>query len=134
MTAENNHYISRRQFILTALAGMSALTIGGCDSAKSKVAQQLTKTIADPDVTRRFGRLYLDAHPGEADLERLLATIDRRLKESHGRGIYHDNPQQLAEHLDRQVRDDFRRGEMVKVDNWLLSRTEARIYACYALL
>jgi hypothetical protein len=42
-------------------------------------------------------------------------------------------PSRLAAALRAQIRRDFARGEIVAIDGWLLSRTEARLYALAAI-
>lgn len=45
------------------------------------------------------------------------------------RGTNHHTSHSLAQAIRRQSREDFRTGQIVKVDGWMLSLTEARLYA-----
>jgi hypothetical protein len=136
MSTDEKQSLSRRHFILSVLSGLAAVKLAGCGSLpeSNPLALRLSQTIGDADATSYFGRLYLERYPEEAEIERLLERIDKELIGEFSQGMHSDKPQLLAEHLDKQVRSDYRRGEVVRVDDWLLSRTEARIYACFVLL
>ena len=85
----------------------------------------------DADAAARIGRAYLAANPGEANLDTLLAAIDSAL----GGGIEaaDSDPQGVLTALQRAVRAEYLRGESVKVQGWVLSVTETRVYALLAL-
>lgn len=136
MFTDNRQNLSRRHFILSVLSGLAAVTLEGCGSltAKNPLVLRLSQTIGDADASKYFGHLYLQHFPEEAEIEQLLERIDAGLIGEFDQGMQSENPQLLAEYLDKQVRSDYRDGEVVQVDGWLLSRTEARIYACFALL
>src|SRR5690606_2898810 len=67
---------------------------------------------------RLLGERYLDAHPGERDAAKLLASLGGALD---------------REALARAVREDARAGRTVQVEGWILSLTEARLYGLAAL-
>jgi hypothetical protein len=70
------------------------------------------------------GRLYLDLTPRENDSASLLAflpdadTVDDK---------YWDT-------FEEQLRRDFRTGETVSIDGWVLARSECRLYGLLYLL
>jgi hypothetical protein len=75
-----------------------------------------------------LGRLYLREHPNEQHAEILIKLL-----------LPHDDKKPpadsaaLKKHLMRRQYEDFANGDTVIVDNWVLSRNEARLYALAAL-
>ncbi len=137
MPADNRLKLSRRQFIISLASGLAAtITLQGCGSPvdRSVIAQRLARTIGDQTAAKRFGVAYLRAYPDEAGIELLVELIDDSVVGEYGQGMSLTDSQLLAEHLNKQVRDEYRRGEAIQVDGWILSRTEARLYALSALL
>ncbi|MEJ2611800.1 MAG: hypothetical protein P8179_17415 [Candidatus Thiodiazotropha sp.] len=133
---ESDMKLSRRDFILLVVSGLAVVTLEGCGAllTSNSLTHQLAETIGYPDAARHFGRIYLEGYPDEAKIELLVERIDVGLIAEQGQDMSHEDPLRLAKHLDDQVRSDYCSGEVVRVDGWLLSRTEARIYACFALL
>jgi hypothetical protein len=80
----------------------------------------------------RLGNAYRSAHPAEADAAVLLDAIDRALAAA-GAGAAATPPAVLASAMQQRVRDEYTRGEVVRVTGWILSVTEARLYALVAL-
>ena len=125
---------SRRTFLLTALVG--ALAAAGCgeqgtSGSVAAVPAWLPGAVGDADAAARVGRAYLAAHPGEANLDSLLAAIDSALG---GRiEAANSDPQGVLTALQRAVRAEYLRGESVNVQGWVLSVTETRVYALLAL-
>ena len=127
---------SRRRF-LRRLSGLTALCMMPRSWALERAAQaaqcesvdSLLAHINDLDAARILGWSYLAKHPAEADQRHLL---DRVL----GTGLTpwsNPNASALRRHLALQQRQDFQNGATVTVDGWILSRTEARLYALCAL-
>ena len=78
----------------------------------------------------RFGTAYLDAHPAERDPAVLFQAL---LDVTAGADPQRDPGATLAA-LERAVRWEYRTGDVVSVDGWLLSRSEARLYALATLV
>ena len=130
----------RRSFLLTVLAGSlcAALPVSGAGiasagfSANDKPAW-LSGTTGEHDAVVRLGRVYLAAHPGEQDAGFLLTAIERASAVSSGSATLDRlDPQQVVEVLRHVVRSEYIRGDVVPVDRWVLSTTEARLYALVA--
>ncbi len=129
MSGDDRLKFSRRDFIISLLSAMAATTtLHGCGSAPDggQIRQRLSLTIGDQAAAKHFGQVYLEEHPSETDIELLLKRI--------GGDMNLNDPELLAERLDQQVRNEYRRGESVMVNGWVLSRTEARLYALVTLL
>ncbi len=137
MATDNKLSLSRRDFILSLLSGIAAAaTLQGCGSPADtgQIAQRISQTIGDTAAAKRFGAAYLRDHPDDTGIEILLERIDEKLIPEFGQGMDLDDPQLLAQHLDKQIRNEYRHSEVVQVEGWILSRTEARLYALIALL
>jgi len=125
---------SRRTFLLTVLVGALAPT--GCGDKDASpptdtVPPWLPGAVGDVDAAARIGRAYLQANRGERNLDTLLAAIDAALVGDPGLGGV--DTQRLLTALQHRVRAEYLRGESVNVQGWVLSVTEARVYAVLAL-
>jgi hypothetical protein len=114
--------MKRRLFIKASVAG-GALAFPGASLLAARVVvarppEDLNKLFADEAKIRQLGRNYLAAFPGEDDIDILqnLAVPVENLS--------------LAT---AAVKQDFDNGDVVTVDGWVLSRTEARHCALYSM-
>ena len=76
-------------------------------------------TAFDNDEIGPLGLEYLTLNPVENDIDRLKSLLTASADEIG---------------LDEQSKLDFVNGDTVRVDGWVLSRTEARRYALYSLV
>lgn len=126
--------MNRRRLVLGA-AGLAAsavlwrLEMWLPRSAES-VAARLTGLLTQADSARVIGREYLLATPAEATTARLTALV---VAAALPRGIRGATDAQLHAHLSARIRDDFAEERVVTVAGWILSRTEARLYALTSL-
>jgi hypothetical protein len=92
-------------------------------------APALLAVLNDPRSARVIGRAYLRTLPAA---ERTAGHLVRAISADNTRG-----PRCPTSNLPRlindSVRHDFAAGAVVAVDGWVLSRTEARLYALAAL-
>jgi hypothetical protein len=89
-----------------------------------------------PDIAAggRLGRAYLTAHPDELDLQRLVNGVFGPMRLSGGADAIDSTPEAvLIARVRRVVIDDYLAGRIVNIDGWVLSITEARLYALAAL-
>lgn len=126
---------SRRGFLLTVVS--AALALAGCGEQGStqsaaSLPPWLPGAVGDVDAAARLGRVYLADHPHERQLDTLLSAIDAALGGDAGSGGR--DPQQVLGRLQEVVGADYRRGAAVNVQGWVLSFTEARVYAVLALV
>jgi hypothetical protein len=95
----------------------------------------LGEITGERDAVVHLGNAYLAAHPGEQGAGFLVAAIERtcaaRLGTDTLAGL---EPQQAVGILQRVVRSEYIRGDVVQVDRWVLSTSEARLYALVASL
>lgn len=125
---------SRRTFLLTVLVGALAAT--GCGDKDASpptdaVPPWLPGAVGDVDAAARIGQAYLQANRGERNLDTLLQAIDTALVGDPG--LRGGETQRVLTALQHTVRAEYLRGESVNVQGWVLSVTEARVYAVLAL-
>jgi hypothetical protein len=85
-----------------------------------------------PQQAAKLGRIYLALHPEEENREVLLSKVDVALQAISGTSNSTET-NRTFEALDQAVRNDYKLGHLVIVDQWVLARTEARLYALFAL-
>ena len=120
--------LSRRECLalLAALVSSGVASPGLSAAERAEGRNVLERFCREPrwQSTRVAGKAFLEAHPDEGDLGQL---VDRLLEG-------YEPLLALDTFLDLKVRTDFAKGETVRVANWLLSKTEGRLYAAVALL
>lgn len=108
--------IARRRFLEISLVGAAAAMVHGLARGQERPPAGLSPR--GLHAARTLGRRYLREHPEERrfdDVEALLAA---------GGG----GEEPLAG-IRRAIREDFDRERVVRVDGWVLARTEARLCA-----
>jgi hypothetical protein len=88
------------------------------------VAQVLRGLVIHRESAIQLGLAYLRAHPDEYGATELTALI------LGGRGVPRGGE---AASVSARMRADFEARRVVTVDGWILSRTEARLYALCAV-
>lgn len=96
----------------------TALGLAGADPDQGTLLRQL---VPHRSSAARLGRLYLATAPQEADPSRLAALILE--------GSPSVSPRSLASRFSA----DFAAGRTVRLDGWVMSRSEARLCALAAL-
>ncbi len=98
----------------------------------SRLRQRLAGIIGCPDSAVVVGRAFLDMAPGEAD-PKLLADLicqGRTRSKEAALALDEGGTRRLVQ---TWIREDFAQGRTVSVQGWILSLTEARLYALTAL-
>lgn len=140
MQAQTSFDPSRRRLLLGMLIGMAAGGLGGCAATLSssvdaeRSGQWLAAMTGRGEGMARFGSAYLRDFPAERDLQVLWHALYEVLERQGAEFAAAVDPAGAFMYLDRAVREEYRRGEVVEVDGWLLSRSEARLYAAATLL
>ena len=122
------HGSKRRQFLAGALLSIAgslrvAQLVG---SEPGSVAGLLRGIFADPNGATAVGRYYLRSHPEEASaawLSRALFGAES-VQEAGPDGL-----ELLRERVRTGRAQDFRDGDVVILDGWAVTRTEARLLA-----
>ena len=123
---------SRRRFLFGAVLALSSASpaVRILRSRHNVSPSWLRQLVPSLEPASAIGRRYLDAWPGEASRAWL---VDRLF------GAHLPDMRRAGElaWVRRQLRDrrsaDFRSGDLVFVDGWALTRTEARLMALVAL-
>jgi len=92
---------------------------------------KMVASFASAESASPVGRAYLECHPREQDIEYLL---DRICPPAVSGPLSHLRQEEVLAFIRERIRDDFTAGRTVMVRRWLLSETEARLYALVALL
>lgn len=131
---------SRRRFLKTSLAlGGGALVGGGLWYKKTMhtraIAKQLVYYLDYPEIAVAVGRSLLDADESlhNISLEQLINKLLQDIGTSKAQ-LPEITRNQLLEKLHRQVRTNFINEQIVLVNGWLLSRTDARVCSVLTLL
>jgi hypothetical protein len=135
------HACTRRSFLLTALAGALGVgVIAACKaptdtgSAFEQWSAWLLGNNANHDAVVRLGKAYLRAYPADGDEHALLAQIDTVITANLELGTPDSaDLLQVGAALEQAVRADYAGDKVVAVEGWVLSATEARLYAAVAL-
>jgi hypothetical protein len=101
--------------------------------APSTAEQRLAGLFAHRESARAVGRAYLSAGARAASVPALVASIAAELP--RGRATLRQaSDDELRGLLSARIRADFETDRTVDVHGWLLSSTEARLYALAALV
>lgn len=134
--------LTRRALLKRLLATWAAtcaipwqVTPADTESTSRRQPAWLPRITGQRDAVLRLGRAYLETHTAEKDTEQLLASVDRALASLQGANSQptQDISQTIAA-LQRIVRDEYIRDQVTALQGWVVSLTEARLYALAALL
>jgi hypothetical protein len=125
-----------RRHILAAIGAAGALeTARGWAAARvgtpDPAVERLVGLFKHRDSARAIGAAYLALHPAEANTDHLVEVITHPPEDPLL--IAHAGDAELRAWVRRRQAHDFATGNIVKLDGWLLSATEARLCALAAL-
>jgi hypothetical protein len=133
----NQVMMTRRSFIAKALVGGAAIVAVGV--VKWKYWRTRTppfefplvlSSFCDEETVRKIGLRYMALVPGESSqaalLARLSAEIDHNPRDSA-------DTAEIASEIELKTERDFRSEKILIINNWIISRTEARQCALLAL-
>lgn len=134
--------LSRRRFLLSLLAGWAGASFLPWQLAAAETVDAadawpawLSEITGEPTAVVRLGQAYLATHPNDQDPDHLIRLIDERLVRLPGLDPARlVQPAQIARALKQCVRYDYVNDATVSLDGWVLSETEARLYALVAAL
>ena len=110
---------------MIGIAGVSVLTVSGAIYYKARpikydaliVEPQLLSHIWDTGTITSIGNSYISQTPKENSENDLARALIEDISGS---------PEEMAKSLTEKVAYDFENGDIVVIDGWILSRTEAR--------
>jgi hypothetical protein len=127
---------TRRVFLQSALLGMIAGSTSAChhtlpgnSSGQTADPQWLSVVITDPASAAHLGHSYLMAYPDQRDAGMLLKSIEKAVTKQENLLPQQTDTQQFIDALRRQVRNEYAHDEVVSVAGWVISTTEAHLYA-----
>ncbi len=102
--------------------------------SSNAVLDQLHQKLLDLPHLKSFqiiGERYLKLYPEEAELKHLLTGFSNDLRLSHL--VLTEGNEQLGDFwyfwLHSKIKEDFKHRQIVQVDGWILSKTEAQLCA-----
>ncbi len=116
--------MERRKFLI-GIGGVTILTLSGAAYYISRpiaydvlIAEpQFLAQIWDTDTIISIGAGYVSQTPDENSEDILAKTL---IEDRSG------SPEELVNSLNEKITNDFHKGDLVMIDGWILSRTEAR--------
>ena len=132
---------TRRIFLLRILAFIGAAfplrapsTFAGTSrpGARHSLAAKLIACVDAKRSAEIIGLEYLRTVPAEANAEQLTSFICSRLSKPYG-DLARANRKEIKSLLVRQQQEDFAADRVIDVGGWVLSRSEARLYALVAI-
>lgn len=115
-----------------AAAAISLPLLHSCGPAKGE--REFSKPIFlsrlfDETTIKQAGKAYLQKTPSEKDEDKLIQLL------SGNKAIaVSADEKTIHQYLDQKIKDDFEKGNTVLVKGWVLSVTEARQCALYAMV
>ena len=131
--------MARRDVVVSLsamLAGVLLPSLGPATGQMpgSQAGSLLNILVPDIAAASHLGRAYLNAHPAELDPQRLVDRVLGSLRLASGADAIDSTPKAvLIASVRRVVIDDYLAGRVVDIDGWVLSVTEARLYALATL-
>lgn len=132
--------IGRRGFFATsfglaaaALATRFDIKLPAVIGDRATDAERLVRALSSPESAAQLGRAYLATAPHERSEARLVDRITGGLPGGYA-GLRTVDDKQLKSCLAQRLSADFATADTVTVDGWVISRTEARLYALAAIL
>jgi hypothetical protein len=125
----------RRRFISLVGSSIAALTshpVWGALAGRPPIptlSARLEAALPNAASARALGNAYLAGHPEEADAAALARRVTALLA-PYARQTATDR--ELSDTLARLRASDFRRGDIVDLDGWMLSRSEVTVCALVA--
>jgi hypothetical protein len=126
--------MKRRTFLWLSVATTASLAIpfSSCSSTDSTLQKtlahpQMLSYLCDEKTLKDIGKKYRQTIPGEDDagkLQTLLTNNNNSTKQ----------PAAIQTLLEQQIKKDFETNEIVVVNGWILSKTEARQCALFSMI
>lgn len=124
--------MQRRTFIKSTLVTTLALTFQSCGpTLKGNSAfyyPEVMMNCTDEEGLVELGKRYREQHPPEQTEDSLLKAL------SDGKDFSDETKGTIQDHLSIHVRQDFLQKNIVILDGWILSVTEARQCALFSLI
>jgi hypothetical protein len=131
--------IHRRQFLLLALGLAGSVAAGSRLSGSAEgwlrqgsLGAKLTALFVHQESAQAIGRAYLQRFPQEANIRTLEDQIAQGIAGGRTLLVATGKPE-ISKLLSNRIRQDFATDQVVKVQGWILSITEARLCALTTL-
>ncbi len=131
-------HVSRRRLIQLMIGVAAGLALSpsrqtsGWRDRHDELGARLAALFSQPRSAAVIGQAYLQQYAQEADALRLHHLIARDVAQQ-GAGLHYAGDAELRDLLQQRIWQDFADDRVVKLNGWILSVTEARLYALAAL-
>ena len=136
--SEKDHHsssVSRRHILILGAIGLAATAVPASLLTVNRegevLASKLVSLLDNPQSAAALGNRWMEDAKAHPSLEGMSQKIAKRLRPS-GFSLQ-TSPEQAHEMLAAHVREDFLKNDMVEIENWQLSRTEAELCILAAL-
>lgn len=136
MNRGDNTAMTRRRFLLTLA---STMIVSCADSGRDAGTESLQtsdwsndvlpKLMADYEAAAQFGRAYLKAHPEYHTAKILMNDIEQALLQYDASIINSTDSDRVVASVKQLMIKEYQHNEVELVVGWVLSLTEARLYA-----
>lgn len=123
--------MNRREFVLTVLSGLLAGKVPA-GSIDAQVPAWISRLAGDPNATAQLGASYLREHPAEHDAAYLADLLQKALTR-HVDPTHAADARSLSTAAIAMINREYADAQVVEVDRWVLSVSEARLYALLTL-
>jgi hypothetical protein len=130
--------MKRRLFIITSLAALTGISVTfirrilSTSENKALAQPRFLSRLCDQNTIRMLGRAYLRLKPKENKNEILLSDL---LQEKSAKIFLEKKDVLIAEsQIEKRIRQDFETNNIVLVQGWVLSITEARQCAFFSIV
>ncbi len=131
-------HCTRRTFLFSVLASLAAaskpFSLASAEHSRCLAPHWLPSVIADQQSAARLGQAYLRTYPQHRQCHTLIRAIEQVLTAQGSVVPPSADAPETAAALQQLVRNEYAQGEVVPVAGWILSQTEARLYALAALV
>lgn len=130
--------MKRRKFIYISTAVTISLMVPqtGCSSKNSLInilaSLESLSNIYNIDLKLEIGKKYMEIASDESAIETLSNVISKRIDVSKDNKRFDEA--KIKNKIHTAIIEDFERGEIITVDGWILSLTEARQCALLSLI
>lgn len=134
VTCDRRHVLLTGLAALATLPAMQAIAVRSLPAAhRDRLAARAAGLFPDGRSASALGRSYLARHPNEADPDRLIDALFADLPPAPSDGTEAREVEAIRAWVTARIEDDFRRARIVRVEGWILARSEARLCALASL-
>ncbi len=122
----------RRKLIIFMATLPATFTSSSQQHKKHITPDQFLGLLRETSSARAIGNIYLTTYEPKADADSIVNQLFNKKNELEI--FLNSTVEKQRQQIGNMVQADFKQSRLVNVNGWLLSKTEARIYAIISLL